>query len=136
MVRIFLLTFTECEIPLLILISTVIQNVAIPNTPKPYMCYAISAMCFLLSMDSYRESFLAIKYIRKKPGEMDALDYIHELVKMSANPSNNDNPLPKLQEIRKKFSNDSGKELFIPREYSVCIMYYNHLIRLGAFVLP
>jgi hypothetical protein len=109
MVRIFLLTFTECEIFPLILISTVIQNVQIPNTPKPYMCYAISAICFLLSMDIYREFFLEIMYIRKKPGERNAFDYIHELVKMSANPSKSNDPLSKLQEIRKKFWNASGK---------------------------
>ena len=122
MVRIFLLTFTECEILPLILISTVIQNVTIPNTPNPYMCYAISAMCFLFSMDSYRESFSALEYIKKKPADMNAYDYIHELVKMSANPSNNDDPLSKLQEIRKKFWNDSGRTLFIAREFSVCII--------------
>ena len=99
------------------------ENVEIPNNENnPYMCYAISAMCFLLTIDSYRETFLPYKDIRKKPGEMNAFDYIHELVKMSKTPSENDDPLSKLQEIRKRFWNASNRILFKAGDYSVCII--------------
>ena len=92
-------------------------NVSIPNTKKAYMCYMISTICLLFSIENYHNEIS--NYETRNTKEQFMLHRLKSLSEMSKNYSGDNKPLKTLQEIREVLKIRSNNIMFKANEYLV-----------------